>query len=79
MTSTVLLILSFLILSISLEEGDQDSRKEEREQQQEEEEDGALDRQACRAALASLRHAKWFQVSSSHSLMIKVVELELKN
>lgn len=67
MTSTVMLILSFLILSISLEEGDQDNKKEEEQQQQqeqqEEEEDSALDRQQCRAALASLRHAKWFQVS----------------
>lgn len=59
------------ILSISLEEGDQDNRKEG--EQQEEEEDGALDRQECQAALASLRHAKWFQVR------IKVVELEVKN
>lgn len=58
-----MLILSFLILSISLEEGDQDNRKEG---EQEEEEDGALDRQECRAALASLRHAKWFQVGWSH-------------
>lgn len=70
MSSTVRLILSFPILSISLEEGDQDNRKEG---EQQEEEDGALDRQECRAALASLRHAKWFQVR------ITVVELQLKN
>uniref|UniRef100_A0A7N8YM05 Spermatid perinuclear RNA-binding protein-like n=1 Tax=Mastacembelus armatus TaxID=205130 RepID=A0A7N8YM05_9TELE len=29
------------------------------------EEEDILDRQTCRAALASLRHAKWFQVSTS--------------
>lgn len=72
MSGTVMLILSFPILSISLEEGDQDNRKEG-EQQEEGEEDSALDRQECRAALASLRHAKWFQVR------IKVFELQLKN
>ena len=32
------------------------------EGEEEEEEEGVLDRHRCRAALASLRHAKWFQV-----------------
>ncbi|XP_041643882.1 spermatid perinuclear RNA-binding protein-like isoform X1 [Cheilinus undulatus] len=41
------------------EEGD-DDRKEKQEEEEEDEED-ILDRQKCRAALASLRHAKWFQ------------------
>lgn len=69
-----MLILSFLILSISLEEGDQDNRKEgeqQQQQQQKEEEDGALDRQECQAALALLRHAKWFQVSWSQVTFIE--------
>ncbi|XP_030579372.1 spermatid perinuclear RNA-binding protein-like isoform X1 [Archocentrus centrarchus] len=40
------------------EEGEQDADK--RRQEDEEEED-VLDKQRCQAALASLRHAKWFQ------------------
>ncbi|XP_062237307.1 spermatid perinuclear RNA-binding protein-like isoform X1 [Platichthys flesus] len=39
------------------EKGDQDIHKDE----EEEEEDDVLDRHQCRAALALLRHAKWFQ------------------
>ncbi|XP_039906249.1 spermatid perinuclear RNA-binding protein-like isoform X1 [Simochromis diagramma] len=44
------------------EEGEQDAdkRRQEEEEEEEEEED-VLDRQKCQAALASLRHAKWFQ------------------
>ncbi|XP_035513821.1 spermatid perinuclear RNA-binding protein-like [Morone saxatilis] len=42
------------------EEGEQDDNKERQEKEEEEEED-VLDRQKCQAALASLRHAKWFQ------------------
>ncbi|XP_026042907.1 spermatid perinuclear RNA-binding protein-like isoform X1 [Astatotilapia calliptera] len=40
------------------EEGEQDADKQ---RQEEEEEEDVLDRQKCQAALASLRHAKWFQ------------------
>uniref|UniRef100_A0A8C9ZAP1 Spermatid perinuclear RNA-binding protein-like n=1 Tax=Sander lucioperca TaxID=283035 RepID=A0A8C9ZAP1_SANLU len=35
-----------------------------REEHDEEKEEDVLDRQKCQAALASLRHAKWFQVST---------------
>ncbi|XP_025752776.1 spermatid perinuclear RNA-binding protein isoform X1 [Oreochromis niloticus] len=41
------------------EEGEQDADK--RRQEEEEEEEDVLVRQKCQAALASLRHAKWFQ------------------
>lgn len=58
----VTLSLSCLILSLSPEEGDQADNKEKEE---EEEEDCALDRQKCQAALALLRHAKWFQVRTA--------------
>lgn len=57
-----MLSLSCLILSLSPEEGDQDKKEEEKKG---EEEEGALDRQKCQAALASLRHAKWFQVRTA--------------
>lgn len=53
------LSLSCLILSLSPEEGEQDADK--RRQEEEEEDEDVLDRQKCQAALASLRHAKWFQ------------------
>ncbi|KAM6945216.1 spermatid perinuclear RNA-binding protein-like [Lycodopsis pacificus] len=46
------------------EEGRQDEDKEEEEEvdkEEEEEEEEVLDRKKCRAALAALRHAKWFQ------------------
>lgn len=56
------LSLSCLILSLSPEEGEQDADKRRPE---EEEEEDVLDRQKCQAALASLRHAKWFQVSTA--------------
>lgn len=42
------------------EEGEQDADKRRQEEEEEEEED-VLDRQKCQTALASLRHAKWFQ------------------
>ncbi|KAF1389629.1 hypothetical protein PFLUV_G00075450 [Perca fluviatilis] len=42
------------------DEGHQDDNKERQEDEEKEEED-VLDRQKCQAALASLRHAKWFQ------------------
>ncbi|XP_078107614.1 spermatid perinuclear RNA-binding protein-like isoform X2 [Sander vitreus] len=42
------------------DEGHQDDNKER--QEDEEKEEDVLDRQKCQAALASLRHAKWFQV-----------------
>lgn len=32
---------------------------------EEKEEEDALDRQKCQAALAALRHVKWFQVSTA--------------
>lgn len=64
--STVTLSLSCLILSLSPEEGDQDKKEEEKKgEEEDEEEEGALDRQKCQAALASLRHAKWFQVRTA--------------
>lgn len=56
----ILLSQSCLILCLSPEEGEQDAYKGRRE---DEEEEDVLDKQQCRAALASLRHAKWFQVS----------------
>ncbi|GAA6223750.1 spermatid perinuclear RNA-binding protein-like isoform X1 [Lates japonicus] len=44
------------------EEGDQDVHTEkQRDDKEEEKEKDVLDRHRCRAALASLRHAKWFQ------------------
>ncbi|XP_010772316.1 spermatid perinuclear RNA-binding protein-like, partial [Notothenia coriiceps] len=46
------------------EKGHQDDREQEDNKQkegEEEEEEEVLDRQKCRAALASLRHTKWFQ------------------
>lgn len=55
---------------VSPEDGQRDDRKErqeDEEKEEKEEEKDVLDRQKCRAALASLRHAKWFQVSSPHS------------
>ncbi len=58
----VMLGLSCLILYLSLEEDIQDDDKE---RQQQEEERDVLDRQKCQAALASLRHAKWFQVRTA--------------
>lgn len=61
--SVVTLSLSCLILSVSPDEGHQDDNKER--QEDEEKEEDVLDRQKCQAALASLRHAKWFQVSTA--------------
>ncbi|XP_034086180.1 spermatid perinuclear RNA-binding protein-like isoform X3 [Gymnodraco acuticeps] len=45
------------------EKGHQDDREQEdkKQKEDEEEEEEILDRQKCRAALASLRHTKWFQ------------------
>ncbi|XP_063345170.1 spermatid perinuclear RNA-binding protein-like isoform X1 [Pelmatolapia mariae] len=43
------------------EEGEQDADKRRQEEEEEEEEEDVLDKQKCQAALASLRHAKWFQ------------------
>ncbi|XP_069379049.1 spermatid perinuclear RNA-binding protein-like isoform X2 [Paralichthys olivaceus] len=42
------------------EKGDQDVHKDD-EEEEKEDEDNVLDRHKCRAALALLRHAKWFQ------------------
>ncbi|XP_044188779.1 spermatid perinuclear RNA-binding protein-like isoform X1 [Thunnus albacares] len=39
----------------------QEDKRDEEEEEEEEEEEDVLDRQKCQAALASLRHAKWFQ------------------
>ncbi|XP_056136958.1 LOW QUALITY PROTEIN: spermatid perinuclear RNA-binding protein-like [Lampris incognitus] len=39
----------------------QEETTAEEQKEEEEEEEGVLDRQSCRAALAALRHAKWFQ------------------
>ncbi|XP_008285260.1 spermatid perinuclear RNA-binding protein-like isoform X1 [Stegastes partitus] len=43
------------------EEGDRGGDKQRREDEEEDEDEDVLDRQRCQAALASLRHAKWFQ------------------
>ncbi|XP_030272871.1 spermatid perinuclear RNA-binding protein-like isoform X2 [Sparus aurata] len=43
------------------EEGDQEDNRERQEKEEKEEDEDVLDRQKCQAALASLRHAKWFQ------------------
>ncbi|XP_056274442.1 spermatid perinuclear RNA-binding protein-like isoform X2 [Pseudoliparis swirei] len=44
------------------EEGEKEKKEgEEEEEGKEEEEEDVLDRKKCRAALAALRHAKWFQ------------------
>ncbi|XP_036954129.1 spermatid perinuclear RNA-binding protein-like isoform X1 [Acanthopagrus latus] len=43
------------------EEGDQDDSKQRQEKEEKVEDEDVLDRQKCQAALASLRHAKWFQ------------------
>ncbi|KAI9543829.1 hypothetical protein NQZ68_008877 [Dissostichus eleginoides] len=61
--TNVTLSLSRLTLSVSPEKGHQDDRKQEdkKQKEDEEEEEEVLDRQKCRAALASLRHTKWFQ------------------
>ncbi|XP_038559784.1 spermatid perinuclear RNA-binding protein-like isoform X1 [Micropterus salmoides] len=47
--------------TIEEEEGDQDANKERQEDEVKQEEEDVLDREKCQAALASLRHAKWFQ------------------
>ncbi|CAJ1069740.1 spermatid perinuclear RNA-binding protein-like isoform X3 [Xyrichtys novacula] len=39
----------------------EEDRKEKQRVEEEDDEEGILDREKCRAALASLRHAKWFQ------------------
>lgn len=69
----VTLSLSCLILSVSPEEGHQDDSKG---RQEEKEEEDVLDRKKCQAALASLRHAKWFQVSTA-GLMTQSLSLSL--
>ncbi|TNN30405.1 Spermatid perinuclear RNA-binding protein [Liparis tanakae] len=45
------------------EDGEKEKKEgeEEEEKEEEEEEEDVLDRKKCRAALAALRHAKWFQ------------------
>ncbi|XP_056232707.1 spermatid perinuclear RNA-binding protein-like isoform X2 [Seriola aureovittata] len=40
---------------------DEETQEDKETQEEEEEEDDVLDRHKCQAALASLRHAKWFQ------------------
>ncbi|XP_074495603.1 spermatid perinuclear RNA-binding protein-like isoform X2 [Sebastes fasciatus] len=40
---------------------EQQQQEEEEEEKEDEEQEDVLDRQKCRAALAALRHAKWFQ------------------
>uniref|UniRef100_A0A671X6Z4 Spermatid perinuclear RNA-binding protein-like n=1 Tax=Sparus aurata TaxID=8175 RepID=A0A671X6Z4_SPAAU len=53
-------------------------REEERQEKEEKEEDeDVLDRQKCQAALASLRHAKWFQVRTKcYFLNARVTDLK---
>ncbi|XP_036000198.1 spermatid perinuclear RNA-binding protein isoform X3 [Fundulus heteroclitus] len=43
------------------EEEDDQKEDEQRREEEEEEEEGILDRLKCQAALAALRHAKWFR------------------
>ncbi|XP_070689834.1 spermatid perinuclear RNA-binding protein-like isoform X2 [Pempheris klunzingeri] len=43
------------------EEEEEEEEQEVKEEEEEEEEEDVLDRQKCQTALASLRHAKWFQ------------------
>ncbi|XP_041792279.1 spermatid perinuclear RNA-binding protein-like isoform X2 [Chelmon rostratus] len=45
----------------STTEEEEDTQEDKKEKQEDKEEEDVLDRQKCRAALASLRHAKWFQ------------------
>lgn len=60
-------VSSHLVLFVCPEEGDQagDEEKEANDGKEEVEEEDTLDRQKCQAALAALRHAKWFQVSTA--------------
>lgn len=60
----VTLSLSCLLLFLSPEEAAQ-KEGQEREEDQKEDDENVLDRQRCQAALAALRHAKWFQVSTA--------------
>uniref|UniRef100_A0A3P9CY20 Spermatid perinuclear RNA-binding protein n=1 Tax=Maylandia zebra TaxID=106582 RepID=A0A3P9CY20_9CICH len=48
------------------------------EQSATEEEEDVLDRQKCQAALASLRHAKWFQVSTARVTDLKSCVIVLR-
>ncbi|KAM7415576.1 hypothetical protein PAMA_017881 [Pampus argenteus] len=45
----------------STTEEEEDDKERQEDKQEEEEEEDVLDKQKCQAALASLRHAKWFQ------------------
>lgn len=77
----VTLSLSCLILSLSPEEGDQHDNKERQEDEEKEEatdEEDVLDRQKCQAALAALRHAKWFQVRTA-GLMTQSLSVSLQS
>uniref|UniRef100_A0A3B4ZAJ0 Spermatid perinuclear RNA-binding protein-like n=1 Tax=Seriola lalandi dorsalis TaxID=1841481 RepID=A0A3B4ZAJ0_SERLL len=48
-----------------------ETQEDKETQEEEEEEDDVLDRHKCQAALASLRHAKWFQVSTARVTDLK--------
>ncbi|XP_070820496.1 spermatid perinuclear RNA-binding protein-like isoform X2 [Chaetodon trifascialis] len=45
----------------STTEEEEDDQEDKKEKQEDKEEEDVLDRQKCQAALASLRHSKWFQ------------------
>uniref|UniRef100_A0A3Q1I997 Spermatid perinuclear RNA-binding protein n=1 Tax=Anabas testudineus TaxID=64144 RepID=A0A3Q1I997_ANATE len=49
-----------------------------REEQEDKDEEDVLDRQKCQAALASLRHAKWFQVSTARVTDLKSCVIVLR-
>ncbi|XP_047448558.1 spermatid perinuclear RNA-binding protein-like isoform X2 [Mugil cephalus] len=60
------LTLKITLSSLAMREkhsttGEEDCNVKDRQEEEEEEEADVLDRQKCRAALALLRHAKWFQ------------------
>lgn len=61
-----MLVLSLLCLTLFLSPEEATPKDEEATPKDEEEDDkDFLDRQKCQAALASLRRAKWFQVSAA--------------
>uniref|UniRef100_A0A3B4Z8I7 Spermatid perinuclear RNA-binding protein-like n=1 Tax=Stegastes partitus TaxID=144197 RepID=A0A3B4Z8I7_9TELE len=54
------------------------SSLQRREDEEEDEDEDVLDRQRCQAALASLRHAKWFQVSTARVTDLKSCVIVLR-
>uniref|UniRef100_A0A3Q1F015 Spermatid perinuclear RNA-binding protein-like n=1 Tax=Acanthochromis polyacanthus TaxID=80966 RepID=A0A3Q1F015_9TELE len=58
------LTLKITLSSLTMRDDPGGDKRRRREDEEDEDED-VLDRQRCRAALALLRHAKWFQVSTA--------------